>query len=53
MKTKLSLKKILVAVDGSETAMRAVDFVGSILGTYEYNVELIHLARDRTVWVVR
>jgi len=37
--------KILLAFDGSEGAMRAVDFVGSILGGYNFNVGLINVIR--------
>jgi nucleotide-binding universal stress UspA family protein len=37
--------KILLAFDGSEGAMRAVDFVGSTLGGYDFQLGLISVIR--------
>ena len=37
--------KILIAFDGSEDAMQAVGFVGSILGGFNYKVKLAHVIR--------
>ena len=39
--------KLLLAFDGSEGAMRAVDFVGSTLGGFNLNVGLIHVIRGK------
>lgn len=39
--------KILLAFDGSEGAQRAVDFVGSVLAGFDYDVRLIHAIRGR------
>jgi nucleotide-binding universal stress UspA family protein len=38
-------QKILVAVDGSETSMRAVDFVANVLGGFPYEIHLLHVIR--------
>ena len=38
-------KKILLPFDGSEKAMQTVQFVGSILGGYDYDVCLFHVIR--------
>ena len=38
--------KILLAFDGSENAMGAVQFVGSLLGGYDYEVSLLHVIRS-------
>lgn len=37
--------KILIAVDGSAGATRAVDFVATHLGGYDYDVRLVHVIR--------
>jgi nucleotide-binding universal stress UspA family protein len=37
--------KILIAFDGSDGAFKAVDFVGSILGGFDYKVRLVHVIR--------
>jgi nucleotide-binding universal stress UspA family protein len=37
--------RILLAFDGSPGAMRAVDFVGSTLGGFDYEVCLVHVIR--------
>jgi nucleotide-binding universal stress UspA family protein len=37
--------RILIAVDGSESSFRAVDFVAGQLGPYGYKVELLHVIR--------
>jgi nucleotide-binding universal stress UspA family protein len=39
-------KKILVAFDGSENAESAVNFVGSLLGEFDYEVRLFHVVRS-------
>lgn len=39
-------KNILVALDRSEGAMRAVDFVGELMGGYDFKVTLLHVIRD-------
>lgn len=39
--------KILLAFDGSDNAMRAVDFAGSILGGYHYKIRLLHVIRGK------
>lgn len=39
--------RILIGVDGSENALRAVDFVGSTLGGYGYKVCLLHVVRGK------
>ena len=36
-------KRILMGFDGSQDAMKAVDFVGSVLGGYDYEVELLNV----------
>jgi nucleotide-binding universal stress UspA family protein len=38
-------RRILIAVDGSENAMRAVDFVASTLGGFDYTVMLVTVLR--------
>ncbi len=38
-------EKILMAVDGSENAMRAVDFVAATLGGFDYKVNLFYVIR--------
>lgn len=38
-------KKILIAVDGSENAMRAVDYVASTLGGFEFEITLLNVIR--------
>jgi nucleotide-binding universal stress UspA family protein len=45
--TKPPGTKILLAFDGSEGSMRAVDFVGSTLGNFDFNVVLIHVIRGK------
>lgn len=37
--------KILIAVDGSDSSFRAVDFVAGQLGPYGYKAELLHVIR--------
>jgi nucleotide-binding universal stress UspA family protein len=37
--------KILIGFDGSQDAMKAVDFVGSVYGGLDYQVELLHVIR--------
>ncbi len=37
--------KILIGFDGSQDAMKAVDFVGSVLAGFEYEVVLLHVIR--------
>lgn len=39
-------RKILAALDGSETAMRAVDFVGETLSGFEGKITLLHVIRS-------
>ena len=39
-------KKILVALDRSETAMRAVNFVAETLGGYDFKITLFHVIRN-------
>ena len=50
-------KKLLLAFDGSRGAMQAVNFVGSTMGSSDFigrvTNKVIHMARGRTVWVVR
>jgi len=43
---KLSGKNILIALDRSESAMRAVDFVGELMGGYDFKVTLLHVIRN-------
>jgi len=43
---RLPGKKILVAMDRSEGAMRAVDFVGKLMGGYDDKVTLLHVIRE-------
>lgn len=38
-------KKILIAVDGSENAMRAVDYAASTLGGFEFEITLLNVIR--------
>jgi len=38
-------EKILLALDGSENAMRAVDHVASTLGGFDYQITLLHVIR--------
>ncbi len=39
-------KNILVALDRSEGAVRAVEFVGELMGGYDFGVMLLHVLRD-------
>ena len=39
-------KKILLAFDGSENAISALEFVGSLLGGFDYEVSLFHVIRS-------
>ncbi len=41
----LNNRRVLVAVDGSDNAQRAVEFVGSCLGGYDYTVGLVSVIR--------
>jgi nucleotide-binding universal stress UspA family protein len=43
---RLPGKNILVALDRSEGAMRAVDFVGELMSGYDFKVTLLHVIRD-------
>jgi len=43
---RLPGKNILVAMDRSEGAMRAVDFVGDLMGGYDFKVTLLHVIRE-------
>lgn len=43
---RLPGKNILVALDRSEGAMRAVDFVGELMSGYDFKVTLLHAIRD-------
>jgi len=38
-------EKVLIGVDGSENAMRALDYVGSCLGGSDFKVNLLHVIR--------
>ncbi|MFP4446625.1 MAG: universal stress protein [Desulfosudaceae bacterium] len=40
--------KVLIGVDGSDSAERAVDFVGAQLGGFDYHAEMIHVIRGIT-----
>ncbi len=40
------LGRILLALDGSEGAMKAVDHVGTLLGGSDYEVTLLHVMRE-------
>ena len=40
------LGRILLALDGSEGAMKAVDYVGTLLGGSDYEVTLLHVMRE-------
>jgi nucleotide-binding universal stress UspA family protein len=42
---KIPNKKVLIALDGSEASMRAVDFVGELFGNYAGNIGLLHVIR--------
>lgn len=43
---------VLLAMDGSEGAMRAVDFVGKMLGGFDFEVGLIHVIRgDKKAYI--
>ncbi len=43
---------ILLAIDGSEGAMRAVDFVGRMLGGFDFEAGLIHVIRgDKKAYI--
>jgi len=39
--------KILLTLDGSDNAARAVDFAGSILGGHNYKIRLLHVIRGK------
>lgn len=39
--------KVLIAIDGSENSLRAVDFVGSVLGSHDYRVTMMHVIRGK------
>jgi len=39
-------RRILIAVDGSEDSLRAVDFMGMTLGSYGYKTHLLHVMRQ-------
>ena len=41
--------KILIAVDGSDSSSRAVDFAAAQLGSYGYTAELLHVIRGGTL----
>ncbi|MEJ2658067.1 MAG: universal stress protein, partial [Desulfobacterales bacterium] len=43
---KMPEKNILVALDRSEGAMRAVDFVGELMGGFDFKVTLLHVIRN-------
>jgi len=43
---RLPGKNILVALDHSTGAMRAVDFVGELMGGYDFTVKLLHVVRN-------
>jgi nucleotide-binding universal stress UspA family protein len=38
--------RILMGFDGSQDAMQAVNFVGSVLGGFDFEVELLHVIRE-------
>jgi nucleotide-binding universal stress UspA family protein len=38
--------KVLIAMDSSDGAMRAVDFVAARLGGFDYDVRMVHVIRD-------
>jgi len=38
--------KILVGFDGSQDAVKAVDFVGAVMGGFDYEVVLLHVIRE-------
>ncbi len=42
---KAQNKKVIIGVDGSESADQAVDYVAELLGGYDYSVGLIHIIR--------
>ncbi|MFH1083941.1 MAG: universal stress protein [Pseudomonadota bacterium] len=39
-------EKILIALDGSEGSLRAVDYVGALLGGFQYEISLTNVMRD-------
>jgi nucleotide-binding universal stress UspA family protein len=43
---RLPGKNILVALDRSESALRTVEFVGELMGGYDFKVMLLHVLRD-------
>ena len=43
---RLPGKNILVAIDRSEGAMRAVEFVGELMGGHDFKVTLLHVIRN-------
>ncbi len=43
---RLPGKNILVAMDRSEGSMRAVDFVGELMGGHDFKVTLLHVIRN-------
>ena len=42
-------QKIMIAVDGSEGAMNAVNYIGSILGGSDLEIKLIHVIREENI----
>jgi nucleotide-binding universal stress UspA family protein len=46
---KTNRRRVLVAVDGSENAMRAVDLVADMLGGFDYTVGLVTVIREETL----
>ncbi|MBW2514200.1 MAG: universal stress protein [Deltaproteobacteria bacterium] len=42
---KPSNKRILMAYDGSEDALKALDFAGTTLAGFDYEIELLHVIR--------
>lgn len=45
-------RRVLIAVDGSDNAMRAVDFVGKALGGFDYAVGLVTVLRGEETQVM-
>ena len=45
-------RRVLIAVDGSDNAMRAVDFVGKNLGGFDYTVGLVTVLRTQAAQVI-
>ena len=45
--------KVLVGFDGSDDAMKAVDFVGATLGNFDYKVELLNVIRDNEIDILK